>query len=182
MCFRDVRLQILEHHRWSVMQKYRAITADLSVGDLMDFVNRFKDALYVEGLVQGNFTSSVSPVDSLFPFEKVFGMACLCVICMYAGIQGISPIFYRVSLFVFHHLGKAALFCTYFLQSIDEHQKQSVVRISPWYVTENSSINLFRLNLPFSFEWLNYLRPLTYVRSSRSIKTTLTQRSQYTIR
>uniref|UniRef100_A0A671P5M2 Nardilysin-like n=1 Tax=Sinocyclocheilus anshuiensis TaxID=1608454 RepID=A0A671P5M2_9TELE len=54
---RDVRLQILEHHRWSVMQKYEAIMADLGVTDLMDFVNRFKAELFVEGLIQGNFTS-----------------------------------------------------------------------------------------------------------------------------
>lgn len=33
----------------------------LTVGDLMDFVNNLKSALYVEGLVQGNFTSTVSP-------------------------------------------------------------------------------------------------------------------------
>lgn len=57
--FRDVRLQILEHHRWSVMQKYEAIMADLSVDDLMTFANRFKAELFVEGLIQGNFTSAV---------------------------------------------------------------------------------------------------------------------------
>uniref|UniRef100_A0A673JHD2 Nardilysin-like n=1 Tax=Sinocyclocheilus rhinocerous TaxID=307959 RepID=A0A673JHD2_9TELE len=56
---RDVRLQILEHHRWSVMQKYEAIMADLGVTDLMDFVNRFKAELFVEGLIQGNFTSYI---------------------------------------------------------------------------------------------------------------------------
>lgn len=63
------------------MQKYHAITADLSVGDLMDFVNRFKDALYVEGLVQGNFTSAVSLIDNSFPFEQVFVLELLiCVL------------------------------------------------------------------------------------------------------
>ncbi|KAA0712124.1 Nardilysin [Triplophysa tibetana] len=68
---KDVRLQILEHHRWSVMQKYHAMTADLSVGDLMDFVNRFKDALYVEGLVQGNFTSAESEEFLQYIMEKL---------------------------------------------------------------------------------------------------------------
>ncbi len=72
LCFRDVRLQILEHHRWSVMQKYEAIMADLGVTDLMDFVNRFKAELFVEGLIQGNFTSAVSLIGDLFHFKRVF--------------------------------------------------------------------------------------------------------------
>ncbi|XP_016118228.1 nardilysin-like [Sinocyclocheilus grahami] len=62
---KDVRVQILEHHRWSVMQKYKAIMADLSVTDLMDFVNRFKAELFVEGLVQGNFTSAIEELKIL---------------------------------------------------------------------------------------------------------------------
>ncbi|XP_062412295.1 nardilysin b isoform X2 [Sardina pilchardus] len=57
---KDVRLLILEHCRWSVIQKYQAIMKGLSVGDLMDFVNSLKSSLYIEGLVQGNFTSAES--------------------------------------------------------------------------------------------------------------------------
>lgn len=71
LCFRDVRLQILEHHRWSVMQKYEAIMADLSVADLMDFANHFKAELYIEGHIQGNLTSAVSLIDYLCHFEQV---------------------------------------------------------------------------------------------------------------
>lgn len=61
MCLlRDVRLLILEHSRWSTIQKYQAVLDGLSVGELMEFVSRFKSELYAEGLVQGNFTSTVS--------------------------------------------------------------------------------------------------------------------------
>ncbi|TRY82894.1 hypothetical protein DNTS_001530 [Danionella cerebrum] len=56
---KDVRLQILEQHRWSIMQKYEAIMADLTVADLLDFMNRFKAELFVEGLIQGNITSAL---------------------------------------------------------------------------------------------------------------------------
>lgn len=70
--FRDVRLQILEHHRFSVMQRYEAIMADISVADLMDFVNRFKAELHIEGLIQGNVTSTVSLIDDLCHLEQVF--------------------------------------------------------------------------------------------------------------
>lgn len=55
-----------------MMQKYEAIMADLGVTDLMDFVNRFKAELFVEGLIQGNFTSSVSLIGDLFHFKHVF--------------------------------------------------------------------------------------------------------------
>jgi len=61
MCLlRDVRLLILEHSRWSTIQKYQAVLDGLSVGELMEFVSKFKAELYAEGLVQGNFTSTVS--------------------------------------------------------------------------------------------------------------------------
>ncbi|XP_010768706.1 nardilysin-like, partial [Notothenia coriiceps] len=61
-CFpcRDVRLRILEHYRWSVIQKYQAVTKGLTVDDLMTFVTGLKSELYTEGLVQGNFTSTES--------------------------------------------------------------------------------------------------------------------------
>uniref|UniRef100_A0A672Q9S4 Nardilysin convertase n=1 Tax=Sinocyclocheilus grahami TaxID=75366 RepID=A0A672Q9S4_SINGR len=57
---KDVRLQILEHSRWSTIQKYQAVLDGLSVDELMEFVSSFKSELYAEGLVQGNFTSTVS--------------------------------------------------------------------------------------------------------------------------
>lgn len=56
---RDIRLLILEHCRWSVIQKYQAVMKGLTVDDLMAFVSGFKAELYTEGLVQGNFTSEV---------------------------------------------------------------------------------------------------------------------------
>uniref|UniRef100_A0A8C1ZEU6 Nardilysin a (N-arginine dibasic convertase) n=1 Tax=Cyprinus carpio TaxID=7962 RepID=A0A8C1ZEU6_CYPCA len=57
---KDVRLLILEHSRWSTIQKYQAVLDGLSVDELMEFVSSFKSELYAEGLVQGNFTSTVS--------------------------------------------------------------------------------------------------------------------------
>ncbi|KAK9519792.1 hypothetical protein VZT92_022498 [Zoarces viviparus] len=57
---KDVRLLILEHCRWSVIQKYQAVTKGLTVDDLITFVTGLKAELYVEGLVQGNFTSTES--------------------------------------------------------------------------------------------------------------------------
>ncbi|XP_078141937.1 nardilysin b [Centroberyx gerrardi] len=57
---KDVRLLILEHCRWSVVQKYQAVMSGLTVDDLMVFVSGLKAELYAEGLVQGNFTSTES--------------------------------------------------------------------------------------------------------------------------
>ncbi|XP_049443655.1 nardilysin-like [Epinephelus fuscoguttatus] len=57
---KDVRLLILEHCRWSVIQKYQAVMKGLTVDDLMTFVTGLKAELYAEGLVQGNFTSMES--------------------------------------------------------------------------------------------------------------------------
>lgn len=57
-----MRLQILEHSRWSVIQKYQAINKNLSMDDLMQLVTKFKAEMFVEGLVQGNFTSDVSHI------------------------------------------------------------------------------------------------------------------------
>ncbi|KAM4547866.1 nardilysin-like [Odontesthes bonariensis] len=54
---KDVRLQILEHCRWSVIQKHRVLADGLTVDHLMDFVRGLKAELYAEGLVQGNATS-----------------------------------------------------------------------------------------------------------------------------
>uniref|UniRef100_A0A3P8ZQ31 Nardilysin a (N-arginine dibasic convertase) n=1 Tax=Esox lucius TaxID=8010 RepID=A0A3P8ZQ31_ESOLU len=58
---KDVRLLILEHGRWSMMERYQALTdGGLTVEQLMDFSRTFKTLLYAEGLVQGNFTSQES--------------------------------------------------------------------------------------------------------------------------
>ncbi|XP_030630050.1 nardilysin [Chanos chanos] len=57
---KDIRLLILEHSRWSMIQKYQAVVDGISVDDLMEFVASFKSELYAEGLVQGNFTSRES--------------------------------------------------------------------------------------------------------------------------
>ncbi|XP_061700312.1 nardilysin-like isoform X3 [Syngnathoides biaculeatus] len=57
---KDVRLLILEHGRWSMVDKYQALVAGLTGDELTDFVRRFKAELYAEGLVQGNFSSRES--------------------------------------------------------------------------------------------------------------------------
>uniref|UniRef100_A0A673N0D9 Nardilysin-like n=1 Tax=Sinocyclocheilus rhinocerous TaxID=307959 RepID=A0A673N0D9_9TELE len=67
---KDVRLLILEHSRWSTIQKYQAVLDGLSVDELMEFVSSFKSELYAEGLVQGNFTCTVSFLTKL-QFKKL---------------------------------------------------------------------------------------------------------------
>ncbi|ETE69221.1 Nardilysin, partial [Ophiophagus hannah] len=57
---KDIRLLILEHCRWSMIDKYEALMKGLSVDSLLLFVKAFKSQLFAEGLVQGNFTSSES--------------------------------------------------------------------------------------------------------------------------
>ncbi|KAG8518954.1 Nardilysin, partial [Galemys pyrenaicus] len=57
---KDVRLLILEYARWSMIDKYRALMDGLSLETLLSFVKEFKSQLFVEGLVQGNVTSTES--------------------------------------------------------------------------------------------------------------------------
>ncbi|XP_074858591.1 nardilysin [Carettochelys insculpta] len=57
---KNVRLLILEHGRWSMIDKYETLMKGLSIESLSSFVKAFKSQLFVEGLVQGNFTSSES--------------------------------------------------------------------------------------------------------------------------
>ncbi|XP_069498305.1 nardilysin [Ambystoma mexicanum] len=57
---KDVRLLILEHARWSMIEKYNALMDGLSIESLLSFVKDFKSQMFVEGLVQGNFTSKQS--------------------------------------------------------------------------------------------------------------------------
>uniref|UniRef100_A0A087X7I9 Nardilysin convertase n=1 Tax=Poecilia formosa TaxID=48698 RepID=A0A087X7I9_POEFO len=55
---KDVRLLILEHSRWSMVEKYQALTAGLTCKDLLEFSRSFKTELFAEGLVQGNVSSA----------------------------------------------------------------------------------------------------------------------------
>lgn len=58
---KDIRLLILEHERWSLTQKYQTLMKDgITIEALMSFVKNLKCNLFVEGLVQGNFTSKES--------------------------------------------------------------------------------------------------------------------------
>ncbi|XP_021797215.1 nardilysin isoform X3 [Papio anubis] len=57
---KDVRLLILEYARWSMIDKYQALMDGLSLESLLSFVKEFKSQLFVEGLVQGNVTSTES--------------------------------------------------------------------------------------------------------------------------
>lgn len=75
--FRDVRLLILEHLRWSTIQKYQAVVDDLTVDELMEFVSSFKSELYAEGLVQGNFTSVVSFILSSYTVFDIYRSLCI---------------------------------------------------------------------------------------------------------
>lgn len=55
-----MRLLILEHSRWSMVEKYQALTAGLTLEELTAFSRGFRAELLAEGLVQGNLSSSVS--------------------------------------------------------------------------------------------------------------------------
>uniref|UniRef100_A0A2K5E477 Nardilysin convertase n=1 Tax=Aotus nancymaae TaxID=37293 RepID=A0A2K5E477_AOTNA len=57
---KDVRLLILEYARWSMIDKYQALMDGLTLECLLSFVKEFKSQLFVEGLVQGNVTSTES--------------------------------------------------------------------------------------------------------------------------
>nr|XP_033772591.1 nardilysin [Geotrypetes seraphini] len=68
---KDVRLLILEHARWSMTEKYQALMKGLGVELLLAFVKDFKSRLFVEGLVQGNFTSQESTEFLNYVIEKL---------------------------------------------------------------------------------------------------------------
>ncbi|XP_072544674.1 nardilysin isoform X2 [Salminus brasiliensis] len=68
---KDVRLLILEHSRWSMIQKYRAVMDGLTLEELNEFVDSFKRELYAEGLVQGNFSSAESVKFLQYVTEKL---------------------------------------------------------------------------------------------------------------
>ncbi|KAL0604725.1 Nardilysin [Plecturocebus cupreus] len=56
----DVQLLILEYAHWSMIDKYQALMDGLTLECLLSFVKEFKSQLFVEGLVQGNVTSTES--------------------------------------------------------------------------------------------------------------------------
>uniref|UniRef100_A0A7M4EA18 Nardilysin-like n=1 Tax=Crocodylus porosus TaxID=8502 RepID=A0A7M4EA18_CROPO len=60
MLAKDVRLFILEHGRWSIIDKYQRLMKGISVESLSAFIKAFKSHLFVEGLAQGNLTGRVS--------------------------------------------------------------------------------------------------------------------------
>uniref|UniRef100_A0A8C6XAM1 Nardilysin n=1 Tax=Naja naja TaxID=35670 RepID=A0A8C6XAM1_NAJNA len=57
---KDIRLSILEHGRWSLIEKYQTLINGISIASLTKFVSAFKSNLWIEGLVQGNFTQNES--------------------------------------------------------------------------------------------------------------------------
>uniref|UniRef100_A0A8C7WZN2 Nardilysin a (N-arginine dibasic convertase) n=1 Tax=Oryzias sinensis TaxID=183150 RepID=A0A8C7WZN2_9TELE len=68
---KDVRLLILERSRWSMVDKYQALSAGLKVEELMEFSRSFRAELFAEGLVQGNFSSAVSAHSLCFLIKKL---------------------------------------------------------------------------------------------------------------
>uniref|UniRef100_A0A7N8YF85 Nardilysin b (N-arginine dibasic convertase) n=1 Tax=Mastacembelus armatus TaxID=205130 RepID=A0A7N8YF85_9TELE len=94
---KDVRLLVLEHCRWSVIQKYQAVMKGLSVDDLMTFVAGLKAELYAEGLVQGNFSSTESKDFLQYFVEKL----------QFQPLSAEVPVLFRVvELPLKHHLCK----------------------------------------------------------------------------
>ncbi|EDV96470.1 GH16264 [Drosophila grimshawi] len=51
----DLRLTVLEHMRFSLLQKYNAIDS-ITVDDVQSFKDNFHKKMYVQCLIQGNFT------------------------------------------------------------------------------------------------------------------------------
>uniref|UniRef100_A0A8B9L1E8 Nardilysin convertase n=1 Tax=Astyanax mexicanus TaxID=7994 RepID=A0A8B9L1E8_ASTMX len=115
---KDVRLQILEHCRWSVIQKYEAIMKNLTVDDLMQFVTKFKAKMFVEGLVQGNFTSSLSA----YWFVLILFVFLFCRRLQFKPLEAEPPVLFRVvELPQKHHLCK--------VQSLNKSDANSEVTV-----------------------------------------------------
>uniref|UniRef100_A0A8C6PCX2 Nardilysin a (N-arginine dibasic convertase) n=1 Tax=Nothobranchius furzeri TaxID=105023 RepID=A0A8C6PCX2_NOTFU len=83
---KDVRLLILEHSRWSMVEKYQALTAGLSMEELMEFSRSFRAELFAEGLVQGNFSSAESVQFLQYVTEKL----------QFAKLPAEVPVMFRV--------------------------------------------------------------------------------------
>ncbi|KAM8833949.1 nardilysin [Synchiropus picturatus] len=94
---KDVRLLILEHSRWSMVEKYQALSAGLTRDDLMEFSRCFRAELYAEGLVQGNFTSSESAALLQYVMDKL----------LFSALPEKVPVMFRVvELPLQHHICK----------------------------------------------------------------------------
>ncbi|ALC48866.1 CG2025 [Drosophila busckii] len=52
---RDVRLCMVEHMRWLMIDKYKCLN-DIKLQDMVEFARQFPQQLYVQALVQGNYT------------------------------------------------------------------------------------------------------------------------------
>ncbi|KAM8719591.1 hypothetical protein ACLKA7_005775 [Drosophila subpalustris] len=52
---RDVRLCVVEHMRWLMIDKYKSLN-EITLRDLREFARQLPRELYVQGLVQGNYT------------------------------------------------------------------------------------------------------------------------------
>ncbi|XP_060100309.1 nardilysin-like [Heteronotia binoei] len=68
---KDLRLSVLEHGRWSLIDKYKVLNNGLTIENLLAFVKAFKSRLWVEGLVQGNFTGNESKEFLKYIVEKL---------------------------------------------------------------------------------------------------------------
>ncbi|XP_007427608.1 nardilysin-like [Python bivittatus] len=68
---KDIRLSVLEHGRWSLIEKYQTLVNGISIETLTKFVDAFKSNLWVEGLVQGNFTKNESKEFMNYISEKL---------------------------------------------------------------------------------------------------------------
>lgn len=52
---RDVRLCVVEHVRWLMIDKYKSLN-EVTLKDLQEFAHQFPQQLYVQGLIQGNYS------------------------------------------------------------------------------------------------------------------------------
>ncbi|XP_054469231.1 nardilysin-like [Anoplopoma fimbria] len=94
---KDVRLLMLEHCRWSMVEKYQALMAGLTSDDLMDFSRSLRAELYAEGLVQGNVSSADSEQFLQYVTEKL----------QFSKLPVEVPVMFRVvELPVKHHICK----------------------------------------------------------------------------
>lgn len=71
----DLRLTVLEHMRFNLMQKYHALE-NISVDHVQNFKDTFYKKMYVQGLIQGNFTEQqardiMKKVHTNFRSEKI---------------------------------------------------------------------------------------------------------------
>ncbi|KAM4721771.1 nardilysin [Rhinophrynus dorsalis] len=109
---KDVRLVILEHKRWSMIEKYKTLIKGVSLDQLLSFVQMFKAKLYAEGLVQGNFTSK----------ESVEFLNCVVRKLQFLPLESPAPVqFQVVELPSAHHLCK--------VQSLNKGDSNSEVTV-----------------------------------------------------